>query len=142
MTTRFICLLMTLLFMTVPSIAEETPSTALVVYFSVPENVDLNGVDAVAGASVLVKKDVRYGNVEYVAHLIADATDADLWRIETEHQYPLEHDALLDAAADEQDANARPVLVGTVENLEQYDRIFLGFPQLVVRSAHAAVQFS
>ena len=58
----------------------------------------------------------------------ADATDADLWRIETEHQYPLEHDALLDAAADEQDANARPVLVGTVENLEQYDRIFLGFP--------------
>lgn len=44
--TRFICLLMTLLFMTVPSIAEETPSTALVVYFSVPENVDLNGVDA------------------------------------------------------------------------------------------------
>ena len=128
MTTRFICLLMTLLFMTVPSIAEETPSTALVVYFSVPENVDLNGVDAVAGASVLVKKDVRYGNVEYVAHLIADATDADLWRIETEHQYPLEHDALLDAAADKQDANARPVLVGTVENLEQYDRIFLGFP--------------
>ena len=128
MTTRFICLLMTLLFMTVPSIAEETPSTALVVYFSVPENVDLNGVDAVAGASVLVKKDVRYGNVEYVAHLIADATDADLWRIETEHQYLLEHDALLDAAADEQDANARPILVGTVENLEQYDRIFLGFP--------------
>lgn len=126
--TRFICLLMILLFMTVPSIAEETPSTALVVYFSVPENVDLNGVDAVAGASVLVKNDVRYGNVEYVAHLIADATDADLWRIETEHQYPLEHDALLDAAADEQDANARPVLVGTVENLEQYDRIFLGFP--------------
>ena len=128
MTTRFMCLLMILLFMTVPSIAEETPSTALVVYFSVPENVDLNGVDAVAGASVLVKNDVRYGNVEYVAHLIADATDADLWRIETEHQYPLEHDALLDAAADEQDANARPVLVGTVENLEQYDRIFLGFP--------------
>jgi flavodoxin len=126
--TRFICLLMILLFMTVPSIAEETPSTALVVYFSVPENVDLNGVDAVAGASVLVKNDVRYGNVEYVAHLIADATDADLWRIETEHQYPLEHDALLDAAADEQDANARPVLVGAVENLEQYDRIFLGFP--------------
>ncbi len=126
--TSFICLLMILLFMTVPSIAEETPSTALVVYFSVPENVDLNGVDAVAGASVLVKNDVRYGNVEYVAHLIADATDADLWRIETEHQYPLEHDALLDAAADEQDANARPVLVGTVENLEQYDRIFLGFP--------------
>lgn len=126
--TRFICLLMILLFMTVPSIAEETPSTALVVYFSVPENVDLNGVDAVAGASVLVKNDVRYGNVEYVAHLIADATDADLWRIETEHQYPLEHDVLLDAAADEQDANARPVLVGTVENLEQYDRIFLGFP--------------
>lgn len=126
--TRFICLLMILLFMTVPSIAEETPSTALMVYFSVSENVDLNGVDAVAGASVLVKNDVRYGNVEYVAHLIADATDADLWRIETEHQYPLEHDALLDAAADEQDANARPVLVGTVENLEQYDRIFLGFP--------------
>lgn len=126
--TRLLCLLLTLLIMTVPAIAEEQPSTALVVYFSVPENVDLNGVDAVAGASVLVKNDVRYGNVEYVAQLIADVTGADLWRIETAHQYPLEHDALLDTAADEQDANARPVLVGTIENIEQYDRIFLGFP--------------
>ncbi|MBE5792862.1 MAG: flavodoxin [Clostridiales bacterium] len=126
--TRLLCLLLTLFFMTVPAIAEEQPSTALVVYFSVPENVDLNGVDAVAGASVMVKNDVRYGNVEYVARLIANASGADLWRIETAHQYPLEHDALLDAAADEQDANARPVLMGTIEDIELYDRIFLGFP--------------
>lgn len=108
--------------------AAAAQADVLVTYFSMPENVVLDGVDAIGGASVLEKEGVRYGNLEYVAKLIAQRTGGDLWRIETEQQYPLEHDALLDFAAEEQDEDARPALVGRIENLEQYDRIFLGFP--------------
>ena len=108
--------------------AAAAQADALVAYFSMPEDVVLDGVDAIGGASVLEKNGVRYGNLEYVAKLIAEKTGSDLWRIETEQQYPLEHDALLDFAADEQDGEARPSLAGRIENPDQYDRVFLGFP--------------
>lgn len=108
--------------------AAAAQADALVVYFSMPEDVVLDGVDAIGGASVLEKNGVRYGNLEYVAKLIAEKTGSDLWRIETEQQYPLEHDALLDFAADEQDREARPSLAGRIQTPDQYDRIFLGFP--------------
>ena len=123
---KLICLCM-LLAMLLTCAAAEAQNT-LIVYFSVPENVELDGVDAVSGASVLMKNDIRYGNLQYVATLISEHTGGEMWRIETEHQYPLEHDALLDAAAEEQDAEARPALVGSIENIAQYDRIFLGYP--------------
>lgn len=108
--------------------AAAAQADALVAYFSMPEDVVLDGVDAIGGASVLEKNGVHFGNLEYVAKLIAEKTGSDLWRIETEQQYPLEHDALLDFAADEQDREARPSLAGRIENPDQYDRIFLGFP--------------
>ena len=41
---------------------------------------------------------------------------------------PLEHEALVDFAAEEQEAGARPALATQIENLEQYDTIFLGYP--------------
>lgn len=58
----------------------------------------------------------------------AETVGADLFRIETVQQYPLEHEALVDQAAQEQDADARPELATHIENLEQYDTIFLGYP--------------
>ena len=64
--------------------AAAAQADALVAYFSMPEDVVLDGVDAIGGASVLEKNGVRYGNLEYVAKLIAEKTGSDLWRIETE----------------------------------------------------------
>lgn len=52
----------------------------------------------------------------------------DVFRIETVQDYPLDHDPLVDQAADEQDENLRPELSGHIENLERYDTIILGFP--------------
>ena len=42
----------------------------LVVYFGVPEDVDTNDVDAVAGASIVVKDGEKVGNIQYVADII------------------------------------------------------------------------
>ena len=51
-----------------------------------------------------------------------------MFQIETVQQYPLEHDALVDQAAQEQDENARPELATHIDDLGQYDTIFLGYP--------------
>lgn len=100
----------------------------LIAYFSIPEDVDTDGVDAVAGASIVVKDNQKMGNTEYVAGLIQEAVGGDLFRIETQEQYPLDHDPLVDQAAEEQDADARPALETHIENPDQYDTIILGYP--------------
>lgn len=87
----------------------------LIAYFSVPEDVDINGVDAIAGASVVVRDGEKMGNTEYVARLIQETVGGDLFRIETVDEYPLEHDPLVDQAAEEQDANLRPELATHVD---------------------------
>lgn len=101
-------------------------SNILTAYFSVPEDVET--VDAVAGASIVVRENEKLGNTEYVARLIQQAVGGDLFRIETMDAYPLDHDTLVDQAADEQDENKRPELSGHVENFDQYETVILGFP--------------
>lgn len=101
-------------------------SNILIAYFSIPEDVETT--DAVAGASVVVKDNEKMGNTEYVAKMIQRTIGGDLFRIETVEEYPLDHDPLVDQAADEQDENKRPELLNHVENFEQYETILLGFP--------------
>ena len=103
-------------------------SRVLIAYFSVPEDVDISGTDAVAGASVVVKDNEKMGNTEYVAKLIQQTVGGDLFRIETVEEYPLDHDPLVDQAAEEQDDNLRPELKNHIENIGQYETVILGFP--------------
>lgn len=100
----------------------------LIAYFTMPEDVDTEGVDAIAGASIVVDEGKIMGNVEYIASIIQDTVEGDLFQIETVEQYPLDHDPLVDQAAQEQGEDARPELSTHIENLEQYDTIFLGYP--------------
>lgn len=107
---------------------ENENSNILIAYFSVPEDIDTNGIDADSGASVVVKDEEVLGNMEYMALTIQDAIGGDLFRIETKEAYPLDHEPLVDQAAEEQDENARPELAAHIENPEQYDTILLGYP--------------
>lgn len=107
--------------------AEEASSRILVVYFSVPEDVDTAGVDAVSGASIVVRDGEKLGNIQFAAQIIARETGADLFRLETVEPYPLDHDPLVDQAAQEQDDNARPELAA-LPDLSGYDTVFLGYP--------------
>ena len=103
-------------------------SNILIAYFTVPEDIDTNGIDADSGASVVVKDEEVLGNMEYMALTIQDAIGGDLFRIETKEAYPLDHEPLVDQAAEEQDENARPELAAHIENPDQYDTILLGYP--------------
>lgn len=109
--------------------AESTSPNAkgktLVVYFSVPET---DGVDASSGASRLVSNDEVMGNTQYIASVISEATGSRLFEIKTVHAYPGSHKALIDAAKVEIDNNARPKLATHIKNLNDYDVVFVGFP--------------
>ncbi|ACZ77488.1 MULTISPECIES: flavodoxin [Dickeya] len=100
----------------------------LVVYFSQPEDVKLEGVDGVSGASVLQKNNEKLGSTQYIAQLIQKQTGGDLFRIETVNPYPLQHDPLLQYAEKEQKENARPAMKAKIENLNNYDTVFIGYP--------------
>lgn len=103
-------------------------SNILIAYFTMLEDIDVSGIDADAGASIVVKDGDVMGNLEYMALTIQQAVGGDLFQIETQESYPLDHEPLVDQAAEEQDENARPALATHIENLEQYDTILLGYP--------------
>lgn len=100
----------------------------LIAYFSVPENVDTDGIDANSGASIVVKNKDVLGNMQYMAMTIQEAIGGELFRIETKEKYPLEHETLVNQAKEEQNEEVRPELSTHIENVEQYDMIFLGYP--------------
>ena len=100
----------------------------LIAYFSVPENVDTDGIDANSGASIVVKNKDVLGNMQYMAMTIQEAIGGELFRIERKEKYPLEHETLVNQAKEEQNEEVRPELATHIENVEQYDIIFLGYP--------------
>lgn len=68
------------------------------------------------------------GNTETVANFIHDEVGGDIVKLETEETYPDDYNDLLDVAQEEQSENARPELSTTIDNLDDYDTIFLGYP--------------
>lgn len=100
----------------------------LVAYFSVPETDDPDGMTQDEENSTHVVDGVVYGNTQYVAMLMAERLGAELFRIETAEQLPLDHDTLIDLAVGWQDAGTRPELKELIPNLDEYDTIIVGYP--------------
>nr|WP_325196059.1 flavodoxin [uncultured Oscillibacter sp.] len=107
----------------------ETPdfsgSKILIAHFTADENTE---VDTLTSASVTTINGIQKGRVRAVADMIAEETGGDLFSIQTSVQYPADGGALIDYAAQEQDDNVRPELTSHIENLEDYDIIFVGYP--------------
>lgn len=103
----------------------EDGSNILIAYFSVMET---DGVDTVSSASRVVVNGEVLGNNQYIAQIIQKETGGDLFCIKTVEEYPTMHSSLLDFAYNEKAENARPELATHIEDLSNYDVIFLGFP--------------
>lgn len=73
-------------------------------------------------------KNLAKGNTEIVAEQIADLTGGDLFEVQTVQEYPADYYACTDQAKAELQQNARPTLRQFPEHLEQYDTIFVGYP--------------
>ncbi len=104
-------------------------SGILVAYFSYAENAQLpEGVDASSSASIQPVNGGLTGNTGLVAAMIADATGADTFSIRTIEPYPDTYDETVDQGREERDDAARPALASHLENADDYDIIFLGYP--------------
>ena len=100
-----------------------TDSNILVAYFSWAENAILEeDVDAVASPSVIAP-----GNVQELAGWVQEETGGDLFSIQVTDSYPSDWDACLERANEERGEDARPELTSSVENLDAYDTVFLGY---------------
>lgn len=100
----------------------------LVVYFSLPETDDPDGMTREEENSTVVIDGTVLGNTQYVAQLIQELTGADIFRILPQKAYPKDHRTLVDLAEKEQEQKARPAIAGKIENLAAYETIFLGYP--------------
>ena len=103
-------------------------SNILIAYFTWADNTVVEDpssvdVDATTSASVLAP-----GNAAKLASWIQQEVGGDLHSIVVEEPYSSDYDECLDRAADEKAENARPALASHVDNLENYDIVFLGFP--------------
>lgn len=79
-------------------------------------------------ANILVLYFSWSGNTQAVANIIHDEVGGDIIRLETAEPYTDDYNELLDEAQEEQRENARPELATTIDNIDNYDVIFLGYP--------------
>lgn len=73
-------------------------------------------------------KTLKTGNTEVVAGIIKELTDADLFKIEQVQPYSKDYNECIAQAQADQKKNARPELKKYPENFDNYDVIYLGFP--------------
>ena len=104
-------------------------SKTLVVWFSrVGITPFEDGVDAESSASINIRDGELVGNMQYLAEFVAEETGGDLFQIITEREYPVAYRDTTDLAKEEQNNDERPALSSHVEDMDQYDVIFLGYP--------------
>lgn len=120
----------------------EAPATTegehiLVAYFSWADNAVIEGeVDAVASPSVTAP-----GNVAQLASWVSERTGGNVFSIQVTEPYSSDWDECLERANQERSENARPELKESVENIEDYDVVFLGFPNWWYGSPMAVLSF-
>ena len=71
---------------------------------------------------------IKVGNTKIVADYISELTGADRFEIVTHKYDGMAYKPLCDLAQEEQIKDERPAFEGKLENLEQYDVIFIGGP--------------
>jgi len=68
------------------------------------------------------------GNTEVIAGKIREITGGDLFEIKTTMPYPEDYTEATHVARDELNGNARPQLAATLDNMDSYELIYLGYP--------------
>ena len=80
------------------------------------------------GKKVLVAYFSWSGNTKYAAQYIAKKVGADEFEIVREKPYPTEYTPCTEDAKAEKEAGERPAIKGKVENMAQYDVVFVCVP--------------
>lgn len=85
-----------------------------------------------SGKKILIKYFSATNNTENIANHLESILDADLYEIMPETPYTSDdlnyNDSSSRSSQEMDDPDARPAISGSVEDMEQYDVIFLGYP--------------
>ena len=101
----------------------------LIAYFSRWGNTNYPAdVDASTGASIIINNGNRRGTTQVVADYIQAAVGGDIHLIETSDPYPVDFDDVRDLNHSEQANGTRPALKSRIENMAQYETVFIGYP--------------
>lgn len=99
-------------------------------------------------SNILIAYFSHWGHSKAFAEEIQKLTGGDLFEIQTDTFYPEPHDPCSIQAHKEQLADFRPQLTSHVENMDQYDTVFIGHPiwwyrePMVIRSFWEAYDFT
>lgn len=111
--------------------SERGGSKTLVAYFAYSENVGDTGgmeLDAIASASLNDKTDNTEGNLQIMAQVIEEKTGADVFHILMTKPYDMDYSTMLPVAAAQMNNGEHPALQENIDNLEEYDVVFIGVP--------------
>lgn len=81
-----------------------------------------------AGPKSLVVYFSWSGNTENVARSVQTQADADIFELVPATPYSDDYNTVLEVAQEEQREDARPAISGSIENISDYDVIYVGFP--------------
>lgn len=73
-------------------------------------------------------KELSVGNTEIAAKLIQSKTGADMFRLVPLVSYSEDYNECIEQAKDDQRRGARPELTEYPDSIEQYETIYLGYP--------------
>ena len=73
--------------------------------------------------------DISEGNTAILAKIIADKTGSNIFEIKVMNDnYPNTYSSLVECAKKEKQENTRPQIQGKIDNFDDYETIFLGYP--------------
>ena len=73
-------------------------------------------------------KNIEKGNTEVIAEYIHELDGADLYKVEPAVAYPDDYMKCIDVAKKEQQEDARPEIVNPLQSIDEYDVVYIGFP--------------
>ena len=111
--------------------AQEPPKkpSILIAYFTRADNISLAGnVDTTTHASVKPINGEYKGDTEIIAEWIQHEIGGDLFSIQTVNPYSADYNESVDQGGIEKRKNVHPPLTTRVQNMADYDIVFLGYP--------------
>lgn len=73
-------------------------------------------------------KVIEKGNTEVIAEFIQNAIDADIFKVNPLNDYPSDYMKCTEVAKKEQEEDLRPELKEYLEDISEYETIYIGFP--------------
>lgn len=86
-----------------------------------------NGAD-IGENHILVAYFSKSGNTESMAQVIQEQTGGDLFEIVPQEPYPDSYDETVERHLREREEDARPEIASAVENMDEYNIVFVGYP--------------